>query len=238
MITAPLCKHGWLTLFVVSALDTVGCAGSSEAGTRVQLVSTGAALSEGQMFSPAADQRLRVDALHWTSAEVELVPCRSAWQRAAEWLVPTAHAHGFSTPTLMADPTVENAQTTADVTLGEMQPPAGDYCAVHYRMAAADDDATGVSAAPEMVGKSFLLRGAIGTAAAGLESIELFSTRGFDVTLPLALELTSKRRTAVIRFQHDASRWFEGLELDSLSPAEQQQVLLEMFTGSLSVEVE
>src|SRR5262249_17432259 len=64
----PLC-------FAVLSLLLGACAGSSEGGTHVRLVSEGAALSEGQELGTAGAGRLRVDALRWTTSEVELVGC-------------------------------------------------------------------------------------------------------------------------------------------------------------------
>ncbi len=238
MVIEPVGERGWRGLLPLLLVGAIGCAGSSEGGTSVRLVSAGAGLSAGQVLSTRDAGWLRVDALYWTTSEVELLPCRSAWQRAARWLVPEAHAHGLATPTLLATPTVESAAATDDVLLGELRPPAGEYCGLRYRMAPADADAVDLGAAPEMLGNSVLLRGALGSAAAELEAFELSSGFGVEVELPLSLELTRERPEATIRFEHDPASGFEGLDLMGLAPGERDGTLLDAFAASLRIELE
>jgi hypothetical protein len=228
----------WLLLLAGLPIGAAACASSSEAGTSVSLVSTGTALRAAELVPMGGHGLLQVDELYWTSAEVELTPCRSAWQRAADWLVPEAQAHGDSTPMSMAEPTVENARTTRDVRLGEMRPPAGEYCGLRYVMAPADADAAGLSEARDMFGKSFLLRGALGSEGGPLEPFELSRGDSASVDLPLALELTPDHARASIRFERDLRLGFEGLELEGLSPAERDRALIEAFTASLTIELE
>jgi hypothetical protein len=238
-MTADCMTMRWSLLLLAGLpFGVPACASSSEVGTRVLLVSTGTALPAGEVVRTGGHGLLRVDELYWTSAEIELTPCRAAWQRAADWLVPEARAHGQSTPMSMADPTVENAQTMRDVILGEMRPPAGEYCGLRYLMAPADPDAPGLSDAPDMFGRSFLLRGAFGSEGESLEAFELSRDVNLYVDLPLALELTRDHAQASIHFERDPELGFEGLELEGLPPAERDQALLEAFTAALTIELE
>jgi hypothetical protein len=235
MIADRFMTRCWLLPF--AGIGAVACASSSQAGTRVSLVSTGTALAGGEVLAIGGQGLLRVDELYWTSAEIELTPCRAAWQRAADWLLPEARAHGQSSPLSMADPTVENARDTSDVVLGEMRPPAGEYCGLRYVMAPADADAAGLSDAPDMFGKSLLLRGAVGREGGELMAFELSRDVALSVDLPLALELTREHAQASIRFGRDPALGFEGLELDAAPPAERDRALVDAFTASLTLEL-
>jgi hypothetical protein len=173
-----------------------------------------------------ADEEIRIDALYWTTAELELVSCGSALTRALDWWVPTAHAHGSSTPTAIAAPTVESAQGSGDAVLGELAPPAGEYCALRYSLGPADADASGLAEHPEMLGKALLVRGALGSTGAPLEPFELSGASAVEATLPLSLDLTRADPQAVVRLTRDPGAAFEQLSLRGLTPAEQYDALL------------
>lgn len=234
--TSAYSRH--LALAVVLLAQASGCASSSEPGTRVRFVSAGTALTAGEELDGGENGPVRIDALLWTSAELELVPCNSAWRRLKRWLLPTAHAHGISTPTRVASPIVESASTLGDVSLGELSPPAGRYCGLRYRLAPADADALGVVEAPAMLGKSYLLRGSVRGAGGVDEPLELSSTLVVDVELPLELELDGDEREAIVRLERSPARWFEGPALEPLTSAERELVLLDAFRRSLTATVE
>jgi hypothetical protein len=213
-------------MLTLLAACTAACASSSQPGTQVQFVSSGWALAAGQTLHLGADEELRVDAMYWTNAELELVSCGSALTHAIDWWVPTAHAHGLSTPTAIAAPTVESAHGPGDTVLGELRPPAGEYCALRYSLGPADGDALGLAEQPEMLGKALLVRGALGSTGATLEPFELSGASGFAATLPLSLDLTRADPQAVVRLTRDAGAAFEQLSLRDLTPPEQYDALL------------
>jgi hypothetical protein len=185
----------------------------------------------------AGEARLRVDALYWTSAELELLPCQSAWRRAADWLLPPAHAHGESTPTLMAVPTIESAAATSEIALGELRPPAGAYCGLRYRIAPADADALGASESPDMLGRSLLLRGGLGSAGGELEPFALASSLSFDVERTVSFELSQARPEVTLHLVRDTAAAFETIQLDVLDAFARDKALLESFVASLTIEV-
>lgn len=231
-------RRAVLRVLVAAGIATglAACSASSEQGTSVRLVSSGSALS-GQEMSSSAGGRLRVDELLWTVSEIQLRECRSAWQRAADWVIPTAHAHGLSTPTLLAVPTVESASTDTDSVLGQMSPPAGRYCGVRYRLGPADADAEGLGAT-EMLGRSLLLRGASGDAGGPLEAFEVESRSDLDIELSVELELSADHPSLTLRFTHDTSLLLQSLDLGSADADDREQALFEAFRAALGVHAE
>jgi hypothetical protein len=225
-------------LLIGVAAGLAACSASSEGGTSVRLVSSGEGVVAGQEMSTANGGRLRLDELFWTTSEIELLACPSAWQRAADWFVARAHAHGTSTPTVLAVPTVESMASASDVVLGQMSPPAGRYCAVRYQLGPADADAEGLADAPDMLGRSLLLRGAFGMAGAELEPFELASGRTLDVELEAELTLSADQRQATLRFAQDPGQMFGELDFASLDGVRRELAVLEALSETLSVRAE
>jgi hypothetical protein len=219
-------------------LLAAGCAADVEAGTEVQLVSAPAALLAGQRLMTADGGSVTIDELHWTSAEVELIGCRQAWQRAAHFILREAHAHGTASPTLMATPTIESALRAVDLELAALSPPAGQYCSVRYRLAPADGDALGLDAAPQMLGSSFQLRGSLGSTSGESVPFEIASTESFDLVFDIDLSLTERHRAATLRFEHDPERWFRALDVGMLTADTRSRAVLESFKASIRLEVE
>jgi hypothetical protein len=213
------------------------CSASSEQGTSVELVSAQSGMDAGQEVS-AGSGRLRVDELAWTVSEIELLPCPSAWQRAADWLLPSAHAHGTSTPTILAVPTVERALVHTDTVLGRLSPPAGRYCGVRYRLGPADADAEGLGQLPEMIGRSLLLRGSFGASEGELSSFELDSQRELAIELPLELVLSASERAVTLRFERDGAALFQDVDFTSLGGVRRELAVLEALEASLGVELQ
>jgi hypothetical protein len=214
------------------------CSAVSEPGTRVELVSSGSALLAGQEVSTAGGGLLRVDELFWTVSELELRPCQTAWQSAASWLVATAHAHGTSSPTLLAVPTVQSATHDGDTALGRMSPPAGRYCGVRYQLGLADADAQGLAQAPDMLGHSFLLRGSVTAGAAEHETLQVESERTFDIELEVDFELSASSKDVTLRFTRGAQRVFQDIDFAVLTGVRRELALLEGLQAALTVEVE
>jgi hypothetical protein len=203
---------------------------------RVELTSR-SGLTAGEQFRSGLGS-LRVRELVWTSSEIELVGCASALGSLARWLIPLAHAHGQSSPTLLAVPSVVRASASETVPMGGLAPPAGRYCTVRYRVAPADGDALGLSAVPEMLDHSFLLRGEFGSSAGDLQEFELLSQRAFDVSREIDLELSSEHPLAGVELRLDPERWLAGLDLGSVSAGAREEALMAMFGAALDVQVE
>ena len=227
--------RGLACLLTLSALPTA-CGSSSEPGVRVELISE-QSLRSGQELSTGSGV-VRVEEVNWTSLEIELQGCASARAALKNWFVPEAHAHGTSTSTLRAVPTIVSATAAGGVQLGELEPPTGHYCAVRYRVAPADADAVGLASAPGMLGRSFLLRGEFRPTSGELQALDFVSQQTFDVTLDIDLELSSDQRGATLIFAHDAERWFQGMNLVSLGGDSPEEAILDAFRSSFSVRLE
>lgn len=221
----------------VASAGLAACAASSEQGTSVELVSVDSGMHAGQEVSSGGG-RLRVDELAWTVSEIELLACPSAWHRTAEWLLPTAHAHGTSTPTILALPTVERALMRTDTVLGRLSPPAGRYCGVRYRLGPADADAEGLEQLPEMLGRSVLLRGSFGAQTGELEAFELASQLPLAVELPIDVELSESQRTLGLRFERDGAALFQDVDFGVLDGVRRELALLDALQASLVVRLQ
>jgi hypothetical protein len=230
-------RHRSSLLAGIASAGLAACAASSEHGTSVELVSAPSATDAGQEV-PAGSGRLSIDELAWTVSEIELLACPSAWQRAAEWLLPTAHAHGTSTPTILAVPTVERALRHSDTVLGRLSPPAGRYCGVRYRLGPADADAEGLEQLPEMLGRSVLLRGSFGALAGELEGFELDSQLALAVELPIDFELSESERALSLRFERDGAVLFQDVDFGVLDGVRRELAVLEALQASLAVRLQ
>lgn len=222
------------------------CSSESEAGVHVELMSELSVVA-GEAL-PAGSGVLTVAQLRWTSTEIELLGCPSALghvERAVQrWLVPEAHAHGNSTPTLSAVPVIVNGvrteATASSNRIGNLQPPAGRYCSLRYQLGPADSDAVGLTTAPDMRDYSFRLRGAAGPTVDELTEFELFAERVVDVTLPIELELSRTRPEVSLHFRLDPRAWLAELDASAVTTPNGAGagVLLDAFAAGLSVSVE
>lgn len=224
-------------LAAIISAGLVACGASTEDGTRVEIVSAQIGVDAGQEVS-AGGGRLRIDELAWTVSEVELLACQVAWRRVADWLLPSAHAHGTSTPTLLAVPTIESAVAHTDTVLGRLSPPAGPYCAVRYRLGPADADAEGLAALPEMLGHSLLLRGAFGEQTGELEPFELASQLPLVVDLPIEFDLSASERALTLRFTRNGGALFQDVDFGRLDGVRRELAVLEALEASLGVSVQ
>jgi hypothetical protein len=236
MSASPSRRFRALLAFVSAGL--VACGASTDEGTSVVLVSAPSGMDAGQEVRAGAG-RLRIDELAWTVSEVELLACQNAWQRAADWLLPSAHAHGTSSPTLLAVPVVERAVAHTDTPLGRLSPPAGRYCGVRYRLGPADADAEGLAELPEMLGHSLLLRGSFGAQAGELESFELHSQLPLVVELPLDFQLSASERALTLRFtRNGGGALFQDIDFGELAGVRRELAVLDALQASLGVSVQ
>jgi len=231
--TRPLSSSpaSWLGLvFGLSA-----CSSVSEPGVRVELISEPSL--GGEPSGEAPTSQLEIESLRWTSSEIELERCFNPVASLQDWLIPEAHAHGHSSPTVRAVPTIVSA-LGEPASLGELVPPAGRYCGVRYRVAPADADAVGLLAAPHMLGRSLLLRGVAGPPGSAQPQLELASQKSFELTRPIELELSPEHRSASLHFGFDVQRWLEVLDVRSLVDRDSEDAILEAFQSSFEIWVE
>lgn len=223
-------------LLGVSALSLLSaCGSSSEPGAEVRVVSSPSALSTGELLASVPGQSLSITEVQWTSVAVELVPCPSVARRLSEAFVGRAHAHGTSTPTRLAVPTIEWASSAEDVVLGTLHPPAERYCEVRYAVGAADADAVGIARAPEMVHHSLLARGYNVSDDAPVE-FEIGGRLAFEVLAPVDLDVSHGER-ATVRIERDRAVWFAGIELSTLDEAGRARRFAENLRQSIALQV-
>ncbi|HEY8208828.1 MAG TPA: hypothetical protein VIG99_15165 [Myxococcaceae bacterium] len=183
----------------------------------------------------------RVDAsgLHWTAADgaeltihrgwvvvsaIEIFPCpastlRKVWN---ELGYGTAWAHTISRPTRIGEPSAVPALQEAGMAmpLGTLHPPATEFCRVQVTFAPADEDAAGLPAEVEMVGKTLWLDGERSLPPASPEPFHLESAGiqevAFDVG-PWSLDEETQARSAAVTLT--PSRWLDGVDFTSTTPA-------------------
>jgi hypothetical protein len=173
--------------------------------------------------------------VHWATVALELVPCRTAFGWLSEALIPTAFAHGTSSPTRLAIPIIEQASEPHEVLLGVLFPPARRYCGVRYVAGAADADAVGIERAREMTDRSILVRG-LDVAGAEAAEFEVESTEAFEVLAETEFALSDAAERITIRIERDRTRWLEGIELDAKTTSGTR--LAENFRESIRIRVE
>ena len=217
---------------LLCSFPALGCASSYEPGIQVELISR----QSGELEQSTAQGVVRIDELSWTSAEIELERCPAALARAWDWLLPSAHAHGTSAPTRLAVPSIVSAN--AAVLLGELTPPAGRYCSVHYRVAPADDDTLGLGTARGMVGASLRSSGELEPAGSASSSWSLRSQRSFELTRELDLELSADQLHARLSFGLDPQLFRDAIGVGWFEAVAREEVLIEAFGAAFRIELE
>lgn len=217
------------------ATMATACGSSYTPGVQVELLSQQSPAAGEQRNT--ATGRVRVVEMRWTTTEVELIACPNALESMTSWLIPTAHAHGTSTPTLQAVPTVVSALGSTNVQLGNLEPPAGHYCSVRYAVGPADGDAVGLTGAPSMLGTSLLIRGSIEQGDARRD-FQLLSQRAFDLNLDIDVTLSSADSFASLLFGCDTERLLRDIDVDSLALEGDEDAVLDAFRSSFGVRVE
>jgi hypothetical protein len=230
--------HRVLPWILLLAWGGAGCGSSSEPGVEVTVISVPAALEPGELLASVDGQELRLAELFWTTTAVELVPCDSLAQKLWDVIVPSARAHGITSPLRLSVPVVEHASQRQPLTLGTLRPAAGRYCSVRYELGVADADAVGLEVAPEMRGRSLGAKGAFRTPDTELESFEISSRAALQLVSPVELELSEEARHATVRIEHRKADWFVGIALTELDPAEQERRLLDNLAASIAIHAE
>ncbi len=201
----------------------------------MRVVSSPVGLGSGESVESVPGQALSVTEVQWASVAVELLPCPSAARWLSEALLATAHAHGTSTPTRLAVPTIERASAVEDVELGALHPPAQRYCEVRYSVGAADADAVGIADAPEMERRSLLARGFDVSTDAPAE-FEIGGQLAFDVLAPVELDVSHGEHLTV-RIVRDPARWFAGVDLATQDEAERARQFAENLRDSVVIRI-
>lgn len=223
---------------VVLALLASACGNAYEPGVEVRVVSAPSGLAREEVLDSVPAQQVRVFELYWTSVELELLPCASFTSRVWEALVPSAHAHGVSSPERLAVPVVGRATDEGPRELGVLRPPATDYCGVRYRIGAADADAVGLDQVPDMAGHSLGAHGEVDQGSRTAQPFSITSTRSFEVVLPIELKLSSRERRATITIGHAKESWFRGLAFHEAGDRAREAALIQNFQDSITIHVE
>jgi hypothetical protein len=216
------------------ALLSSACGSSSEPGVTLRVVSRPFGLEAGESLENDLGHSFALETALFTNLALEILPCKSAFRSLWDAAVPNARAHGVSTPTRLAVPIVEDAFSTEAVELGELSPPAARYCALVLEFGPADSDAEGLDRAPEALGKSLLLRGSAGADV----PFAIESSMALESTREIEISLDDSQREITLVVEHDARRWFDGVDLSSHDGAELEQRLLENLERSIAVHVD
>jgi hypothetical protein len=227
----------WLRVFLL-AFGLAGCGSASEPGIEVTVISAPAALEPGELLASVDVQELRLSELFWTTTAVELVPCESLARRAWDVIVPSAHAHGVTSPRRLSVPVVERASQREPLTLGTLRPAVGRYCSLRYEVGTADSDALGLDAAPEMQGHSINAVGTFHAPDAEPQEFQITSGVTFHVLRPIDLELSEAAPHATLRIERSKADWFVGIAFAELGAAEQERRLLDNLAASTTIHAE
>lgn len=99
-----------------------------------------------------------IEALALVYDAIELIPCeedeQGAVARLSQWLLPTAQAHGPTTPIRQGVPHVVDLRSDEVTRVAEFEPPPGAYCALKLDFGPADGDAPGLQENQHMRGLS------------------------------------------------------------------------------------
>ena len=145
-------------LFAIACALALSACSMHEDGITVQIGVTRAAQARasdaGQTTAAAArstlvtdsDETVHFDHAYVVLSRVELLACTTASRRTRieELLGPSiAYAHGISSPTVWAVPTVLDLldDSAHGLPVARMQPPPGEYCAARITLDQADADA-------------------------------------------------------------------------------------------------
>lgn len=226
MNVSQLCLLGFASL-------SVACGSSSERGVSLRVVSRPVGLEAGQRFENDLGQSLKIERAFFTTVAFELLPCKSALRTLWDLAVPSARAHGVSTPTRRAVPVVQDALSSESFELGELSPPAGRYCGLVLELGPADSDAERLDEAQEMLRKSLRLEGA----AEGGE-FELESSKTVESTLEIELRLDESERELTVTLEHDVQRWFDGIDFEHDDESERENRALENWARAITAHVD
>jgi hypothetical protein len=213
-------------------LASTGCGSSSEPGVSVEVVSRSVGLEPGEPVENELGHSFALESAFVTTVAFEILPCQSALRSLWDAMVPDARAHGVSTPTRLASPTVQDA-LAGEIILGKLSPPAGHYCALVIELGPADADSEALDVAPEALGKALVLYG-----TSSGEPFVIESTLGLEVRREIDLTLDESHRTATLVIEHAPAQWFDGVDLSAEDGDTLERRVLENLSRSLVVHVD
>ena len=143
---------------------------------------------------------------------------------ALNMLLPAAQAHTESTPTATGEPVVIDllAADNIAILVGELSPPAGDYCGINISLQAADADTTNLpttAGAPDMIGKTLFIEGSYTLSGGGSGSLSVSTSATLQarhLLLSPSLTISADQLDGAVRFAIQYDTWFDALDLAAL----------------------
>lgn len=195
--------------------------------------------ASSRVFQTSSGTEVWLDQANLTISALELLPCSTAQN--GVWLEPPGGvvlAHSESTSTRLGTPSLEDFALADNVTrsLGMLTPPAARYCTLRVSLEPADEDAAGLSEAPEMVGVTAAVSGSYRDEAGVLQPFELLSSDATWADLSLGeggvlLDTPGQVLDLTLQFQYDL--WFDQVTLESWARGEEGLNLLLGIQDSL-----
>lgn len=195
------------------------------------------------------DVEVRVVRAYLVVSAITLTACDAAptlpWQTLARgFALSSAHAHGPTTPTRLGQQRVLALHRDAHrVTLGLMEPPPGDYCAMTLNVAAADADAPGLPDDRAPAGASLWVQGQWRRAGDATWHEQVWTTpASFDVRAAPTpgrvwrFGADDAQRGAVSARLGDLSRLFDGVGVGVDPPDVQARQLLSNARDALVID--
>ncbi len=216
-----------------------GCAWRWDWPRHRVVIQVEAAATRQLALTDTRGQPVVLDAAQVVISSVRLVPCEDDapvgyvwWRRLA--LVSEAHAHGLSTPTLLAIPAiVTSVGDAAALTVGELEPPPESYCEALITLSAADDDARGAGA-DALIGVSARVVGArAGRALVMTSALRAEARRALDPPLVLPRDV-DVAVTLSVRPSLDAAA-LARLDFAALEEPDQERALWAALLSGLTI---
>ncbi len=258
MIFKSYLKALLISLFVLLLLPACGGSSSSNSeGTRVTFNaelkpvedSTGLAVPQSQgvkQFDNSEARSIRINLGYLILWSITLeTECNDANFTSAtpwlDWFISSAQAHAVENPLTLNVPHVINlnAADSAAITLGEIAPPANEYCGMTTELLKADSDTIGLPVNPDMVGLSFYIQGEyLADNGSTWNSFEIDSGKSLLparrlFAFPLLLNSTQLSDEVTIHLPyHD---WFDGVDFNQINSSTQIDMILSNITSSITI---
>ena len=173
---------------------------------------------DSQTMPQSVATNVVLDPSYVTVVGFALEPCESV--AATLWRainpLPSAFAHGASSPTSLAVPVVVAiAGARAGIDVGTLEPPPDRYCAMNLSIGPADDDAVRLPD-QDMVGRSLRVSGEHQDTSFAVSSAANGHAR---LTFVSPLELTDADASATVTLSLDTSATFDAVDFDSVTAA-------------------